>query len=391
MRTGMFLEALAALGEVDVLVIDLGSRPIDEAFLSEHATNLNIVETAGRHDSLFDLISRISDDKERSAAFEAYGKPSITASISLPVIQDLIDILAGKTYQATLLSRSTVLPVLEHLQEKVTLGSILVDLDDDDAAHSQRRADQAGANDNDQARWHRIEALAYEKLIDQTCRRARLVSLANRGSCLSLAARHVGVIPECIPNSITMQEPGPPVSEPRLLFVGNYQYFPNEEGVAWFIDAVFPHVLQEIPATRLIVAGSSPRTSLREVCNRTDVELIANPEDLGPLYRNASIAVVPLRSGSGTRIKILEAAAYGLPVVSTAIGAEGLDLVDGKHLWIGEEDGPAFARACVSALQNDTERLQRSSALRKHVAAHYQRHDVVKRISELITQRLQTV
>jgi glycosyltransferase involved in cell wall biosynthesis len=85
---------------------------------------------------------------------------------------------------------------------------------------------------------------------------------------------------------------------------------------------------------------------MRQDCAATGVELIADPPDMGPLYRSAAVTVVPLLSGGGTRIKILEAFAHGVPVVSTTVGAEGLDVVDGRHVLIADGADELAANIC---------------------------------------------
>ena len=96
---------------------------------------------------------------------------------------------------------------------------------------------------------------------------------------------------------------------------------------------------------RLRLVGSGPAPEVRALAATAGVELLADVADVAPSYAWADLAVVPLRAGGGTRIKVLEAFAHGVPVVSTAVGAEGLDVVDGVHLRIAD-GAEAFAAAC---------------------------------------------
>ena len=114
-----------------------------------------------------------------------------------------------------------------------------------------------------------------------------------------------------------------------LLFVGALMYKPNIEGIRWFINSVFPGFRRKYPTARLMVVGRSPSPEARALCESTPgVELCEDVPDLKEYYRRCRAVVVPLLAGGGTRIKILEAALAGRPVLSTPIGAEGLELED---------------------------------------------------------------
>ena len=100
--------------------------------------------------------------------------------------------------------------------------------------------------------------------------------------------------------------------------------------------------------------------------------------------------MIPLLHGSGTRIKALEAAAFGLPLVSTEIGVDGLGLRDGEHAWITAADPDAFAAACIEALNSAESRKNRAIRLRKHVSQRYERGIVTRQIASLALEQLQT-
>lgn len=123
-----------------------------------------------------------------------------------------------------------------------------------------------------------------------------------------------------------------------LLFVGNLSYEPNVDGLKWFIKDVWRELVGRDSTMRLTVVGKSPAEEIARLCAcEKGVELHADAPDLRPYYRESYAVVVPLLSGGGTRIKILEAATAGRPVISTRIGAEGLDLEDGRELMVFED------------------------------------------------------
>ena len=117
-----------------------------------------------------------------------------------------------------------------------------------------------------------------------------------------------------------------------ILFLGNLEWRPNLDAVRLLLDEVFPRVIAKVPAARLIIVGRRPpRWLVRRCCRARNVELHPDVADVRPLLRQCGMMAVPLRFASGSRLKILEALATGMPVVSTGVGAEGLRLRPGEH------------------------------------------------------------
>jgi len=137
----------------------------------------------------------------------------------------------------------------------------------------------------------------------------------------------------------------------RIVFVGSMDYAPNVEAATWFARRIWPRIHARYPEWRLALVGSNPAAAVRELRSGPNVEVTGTVADVRPYYRGALAAVVPLRTGGGTRLKILEAMAAGVPVVSSAIGAEGLAVSPGKDIEIvAEEEG---WRAALAALAED--------------------------------------
>jgi glycosyltransferase involved in cell wall biosynthesis len=135
----------------------------------------------------------------------------------------------------------------------------------------------------------------------------------------------------------------------RLIFVGHLRYPPNIDAVRFLARNILPALRARIPEVRLTVVGESAPRVVGEFSGRDDIDLVGRVPSPLPFYQDAHVAVVPLRAGGGTRLKILEAMALGRPVVSTPLGCEGLAVENGKHLLVanGAED---FAAAVARLL-----------------------------------------
>lgn len=161
------------------------------------------------------------------------------------------------------------------------------------------------------------------------------------------------------------------VDATRLLSVATMLYPPNIDALRWFRDAIWPLVAAAFPALTLDLVGVRPPADLvRWGEAERRVTVWGYVEELDALYRSAAIFIVPLRSGSGVRVKILEAMARGIPVVSTSIGVAGLDLQHGEHLMVADTP-ETFARAILTLLNAPILRAAMVQAARDRVAALY--------------------
>ncbi len=123
-----------------------------------------------------------------------------------------------------------------------------------------------------------------------------------------------------------------------IVFIGNLGYFPNVDAASWFATEAMPLINERLPLTRLKLVGARPAGHLRRLAARLpQVDLIGQVPEVHSYLASAAVAVVPLRSGSGQQLKILEAMAAGTPVVSTSLSAAGLEAVDGEHLLIADD------------------------------------------------------
>jgi glycosyltransferase involved in cell wall biosynthesis len=183
-----------------------------------------------------------------------------------------------------------------------------------------------------------------------------------------------------VPNGVAVP-PELPAREPdarTILFCGVLSYAPNVDAIRFFVSAILPRVRHEVPDARLLVVGRTPTPEIRALHDGTTVVVEADVPSVAAYYRRAALAVAPLRMGGGTRIKILEAWALGVPVVSTTIGCEGLEGVNGIHLRVADEPD-RFARACVELLRDPSVGAPLAVAGRQLVRERYRWEAVTER------------
>ncbi len=156
-----------------------------------------------------------------------------------------------------------------------------------------------------------------------------------------------------------------------VLHQGGMDWHPNRDAVEFFITAVLPELRRLVPGVKFVVAGRNPPGGFRKrFAGVPEVEFTGTVPDMRPIIAKAAVCVVPLRIGSGTRLKILEAGAMGKAIVSTRIGAEGLDFVDGEEILLADEPR-AFARAVADLLFDAARRHALGLAARRRVEQQY--------------------
>lgn len=175
---------------------------------------------------------------------------------------------------------------------------------------------------------------------------------------------------EVIPNGVDVnyfQAVGKNAEEPTLLFAGTAGYPPNDDAVQWLTAEIFPAIRKNIPQCQLLLAGRNADQHWGHLhSDDAGIEVASNVPDMRPLLARAWVSLVPLRSGSGTRLKIVEAMSSGRCVVSTTIGAEGLDLKSETDLILRDSAGD-FTEAVISIL-NDPDRRRSFETRARQVA-----------------------
>jgi polysaccharide biosynthesis protein PslH len=341
MRAGAQLVALAADYDVSVVVVPVAGGSLDAAWAERHAASVGIV-LPGTPEALRAGITQLvgnaawRDRLRRSEPFPVavtYAGPALAAAVTES---------AGGLGRARVHAlRAYLAPLAVAVAERVEAPWTTLDLDDDDEhllAGEGRRA----------------EAQAYARILQTFGREFAWLSLASAEDAARVAKRH-GLPTAVVPNSVAV------ASEPSgrsrreggrasLLFVGNLTYGPNAEAAEELVCEILPRVRRLVPwpVGVELVGSFEPGGRVAELAGRDGVAVRGQVADLEDAYARADAAVVPLERGSGTRIKLLEAMAAGVPVVTTTIGAAGLGAEAGRHLVIAEgATGLAAAAARV--------------------------------------------
>jgi len=156
----------------------------------------------------------------------------------------------------------------------------------------------------------------------------------------------------------------------NLAFLGTMDYRPNVDGVVWFGKAIWPKVQEAAPGTSFTIIGGRPAAAVRRLGRRTGVRVTGFVDDVVAELATADLFVAPLRIARGVQNKVLEALAFGLPVVATPQALEGIDAEPGRHLLVAA-DPDEFAAAVIGLLRRPDQARAMGQAARRHMASHY--------------------
>ncbi|HQZ72043.1 MAG TPA: glycosyltransferase [Anaerolineae bacterium] len=219
----------------------------------------------------------------------------------------------------------------------------------------------------------------YERRLLRAADAVVAVSAADAEVLRALAP---GVEPVVVPNGVdtAVYQPGDAASEdPDLVvFTGKMDFRPNIDGMAWFCERVWPLARALRPGLRLAIVGRDPVPRVRTLASAAlGIEVTGAVPDVRPFIARAGIIVVPLRVGGGTRLKVLEAMAAGKAIVATRLGAEGLELVDGREALLADEP-EAMARAIAALAADGARRAELGRAARARAVRDYRWEGLVE-------------
>lgn len=391
-RLGMFIEALKSIGRLDMLFYVSPDTDTSPAAVSTMESRLSSHWTARL--SLF--LCPVLQSRRQLRLTERLllaGRCVLSGTVSffpqrvslrtsgtrqVRTFEELLDREPDLIFAHTL---GAMCPVL---LSRRPLPPVFLDLDD--LAHVKLRRYASRASD-----WRRkLSSLPLQRVLLRGEYRA--IRLARRTFVCSDFDRD-GLMRRwplsrivTLPNAVSMPSLDPLPPAPTMLFLGTFDYWPNVDAVEFLIRNVWPRVRSVMPEAHLRIAGLHPEKIPR---NRIlpGVEFLGFVDDLAALYRESRVVCCPIRMGGGTRIKILEAAAFGRPIVATTIAAEGLDMAEGRELLI-RDDAASFATACLDLLRDPVLCEQLGLAARAKVEDQYDRGPMVARIERQIREAL---
>jgi len=191
---------------------------------------------------------------------------------------------------------------------------------------------------------------------------------------------------EVVPNGVDLDyfspSPNNKTESFSLLFSGTMGYLPNEEAMIYFCRHIFPKVLQKFPNVKLTIVGRAPSRSIDKLGKQHNIRVTGFVPDSRPYFEKAEVFIVPLLSGSGTRLKILEAMAMGKAIVSTSIGAEGIEYTHEKNIVIAN-DAEQFAESILILFQNRDYRKKLEESAKLLVAEKYSWNIMAKKLEKI--------
>jgi glycosyltransferase involved in cell wall biosynthesis len=333
MRAGMLLDALAQVADVHVVIVPVSGPANACGWAEARACSVSVVDTSAGVAGYAHVTMQLADPDLRERLQRTAPLPA-RATLAPPTLAQSVAAALGDGVgqpAAVLAMRLYLAPLGVYLARELGAVRVVVDADDDDATLLRALGDHD-------------EAEAFDRLARCWLPAADAVFAASGVDATAIAARAgldgVGVVP----NVVTIPAaPGPRPGTGRLLFVGNLTYEPNRVAARALVREILPAVRRAKPGATLDLVGPHGG-ALDDLGGVEGVRLTGAVPDVTPWYAGADVVVVPLRHGSGTRIKVLEAFAHARPVVATRVAVAGLD-VDLDFDGEGSEDGRTVAIA----------------------------------------------
>jgi len=388
MRIGFFLNAYSRQYDVDLAVFPIVSALENSSdFARKRARRMELF-LRPPVDSHFSLVMAMDDPATRLEAFRRYGRPSLASFAIERARRALHDWTSGEAYDVVHVSRLYLAGVAEFWTKTgaARRPHLVVDCDENDAVAYRRVAViERNRGRRREAVWAEAEADAFARLARETLPRFDLAFAASAAEVRSLSActRGIALVPNVVPAGISQRRRARG-GRKTVLFVGTMGYAPNDDAARWMATRIWPRVREAFKTPlRLVIAGSCPSMRVVQLGRRADVEVTGAVPDIATAYRQADIAVVPIRGGGGTRIKLLEAAAWGVPIVSTAVGAAGTTFRHRRDLLIAD-NAKQFARSCIALLRKPAYARELAARARRLVATEYDADRWSRRVATMV-------
>ena len=223
-------------------------------------------------------------------------------------------------------------------------------------------------------RYYALQARRMERFEREACRKSKHVIAVSPVDAAHFRDRYQASRVSSVATGVDVDYFAPretTTSASDIVFTGGMDWLPNMDGVSYFAREILPLILKTRPATTMTVVGRNPLPEILQLAERNpQIRVTGTVPDIRPYVWGSAVSVVPLRVGSGTRLKIYEAMAAGVSVVSTTIGAEGLAYKHGENILIADTPD-RFADACLALLTDENRRRTQSAAALAFVRANY--------------------
>ena len=377
-RFGMFVQAMKQLGTLELLFFVPPGVPTDERCAASSARRLARHWSADLRIELCPLASFVP----KRGFWHEYVSPALSIINDLPYAQTsrreqvnaVERLLASKPDLIFVHRLHCMVPLL---LSKTRHPSIHFDMDDVEHIALMRSIRQPPSWRGKRLQYLRVPTLRrWERRAVRVSRRTYVCSEHDRQV---LADAYGGRNVVVVPNAVNLPKEQALLETRVLLFLGRMSYQPNAVSADYLIRKIWPTIRSAVPDARLVIAGERPERIESFPQKPEGVDFLGFVSNLDELYKRVMVVCCPIVSGGGTRVKILEAAAYGKPVVSTTMGAEGLDLRPGQEILLGD-DPESFAQACIRLLRDGALGARLGQNARVAVSRLYDRHRTVNRI-----------
>jgi polysaccharide biosynthesis protein PslH len=372
-RAALHVSVLAKFFDIDLVVLNTVQSIERDIICSEVSQKCQRVLTIAADSNFFSKLYNLLPHAQFRALARALHPRPIATALYKCRCPELDDFVRGRSYDVVHAFKLKTALLVPHITTNLgrPVERLILDLDDIESEFARRQAIASRRQSGLQMHlMNLLEAYKFKRLERKA---SRIFDDIYVCSALDRSKFHrihppladVVVVPNVVRHSrLGKMEDAGASAERRVtfLFVGSLQYPPNVDALYFFRDSILPHLRARATVPfEIRIVGRSPGPKVMALAEEPDFSLVADAEDLAPHYHDAAIIIVPLRFGGGTRIKILEAFSYRRAVVSTTIGAEGIEAEHGKNVLIAD-DPVKFAELCIGLLNSHDYRRQVADA-----------------------------
>jgi len=368
-RTSLFLEAMKVSNEIDLVIYDYQDEPLPDWF-----NQIYLFSNKSK--------GRISDIKAHLSGKSAY----VTRFKSKEVETCISNLVKSNNYDRII---SLALPGMVNIPEQT---DVPIWLDDHNIEYEIYR--EYGKDSNIAMKIvASVESKRLQKWELEMIDTAEVVSLCSSEDQQKLDSKFhkkCKIISNSCPDSGTKKQAQFSADNPSIIYSGTMGWKPNVDACIYFLQEIWPHIKSTVPAVTFTIVGKDPsKTLIEEVAKHRDVSCTGFVESTDTYHSSATVSVVPLRMGSGTRIKIIEAAQFGIPVISTSKGAEGLHFKDNEEIFI-RDDPEEFAQNVINIITEKEYWNECSIAISNRFEKEYSRNSVISQIQECMDSVLRS-